>query len=289
MTHAAGRMNMPSFVLMEPWREAIKRFDIEVSEDLVNAPRLLRNVPLAVFGATLLATATYYPRAQEFLPKMASDLIQTQWTGSTGTVLLETSLAFMSHLVVAAGGAEKLSTMQVLDFGVGWGRISRLFLKYMPPSQLDCCDAWDVSLELAKECGLQNKITKSNPYLDDLPANQGAYDMIYACSIFTHLSEKAFRGSLAGFSKLLAKDGKAVFTVRPNLFWSLRPDLAQQSELLKSKNFEFVASNGLVDFGDTSVGIEWFQSALADAGLKLTGLEWSPVDALQVVAITQRV
>lgn len=288
MTHASARLSMPDFVQIDLWRDALAAFDRDVRPDLSNAPDLLGAVPLAAFGAALLQPQHYFKRAHAFLPKMASDQTQISWTGSSGPVLLETSLAFVNHVVAACGGPKALGSAQALDFGVGWGRLARLFLKYMPPTQLDGCDAWDVSLQHARDCGIKNRLVKSDVYLRELPFDSGSFDLIYAFSIFTHLSEKSFRGCLAGFSKMLKPSGKAIFTIRPNHYWSLRSGLKNQAALMRSTKFEFIPSNGMEDFGDTSVTTPWFKAALADAGLKLVGFEWSPVDALQVIAITER-
>jgi hypothetical protein len=289
MTHAAGRLAMPAFVALPLWKDDLQRFDREVKPDLSNAPDLLTNVPLAAFGATLLDTQRYYPRASAFLPQMPSDQIQRDWTGDSGSILLETSLAFMNHIVAAAGGLANLRGKTVLDFGVGWGRLARLWLKYLPPSQLLACDAWDVSIGHAKSCGLQNKIVLSDEFLKTLPYEKETFDLAYAFSIFTHLSERSFRSCLRGLRDMLKVGGQIVFTVRPRDFWSLRPDLKQQADLLKSTTFAFVPSNGLNDFGDTSVSADWLFKAVKEAGLELQTLEWSPVDALQVLVIARRV
>jgi hypothetical protein len=280
---------MPEFVALPLWSEELARFDREVNSDLSNAPDLLKYVPLGAFGATLLDTTRYYPRASAFLPKMPSEKIQRDWTGDSGSILLETSLAFMSHLVGAAGGPLNLTGKTVLDFGVGWGRLARLWLKYLPPSNLLACDAWDVSISHAKSCNLQNRIVHSNEFLDVLPYDKETFDLAYAFSIFTHLSERSFRSCLRGLRDMLKTNGQLVFTVRPRDFWSLRPDLKEQGKLLQSSTFAFVPSNGLKDFGDTSVSREWLFDAVAESGLRVQSLEWSPVDALQVLVIVQRV
>jgi 2-polyprenyl-3-methyl-5-hydroxy-6-metoxy-1,4-benzoquinol methylase len=288
MTHAAGRLAMPEFVAIPLWQDALKRFDQQVKPDLSNAPELLTQVPLAAFGATLLEPKVYYPRASGFLPVMPSDQVQRDWTGTSGSILLESSVAFISHVVAAAGGAASLRNKTVLDFGIGWGRLARLWLKYMPPAQLLGCDAWEQSLMHANDSRLQNKLVLSDALLRTLPFEKDTFDLAYAFSIFTHLSEASFRGCLRGLRDMLKVGGQLVFTVRPRNFWALRTDLKQQAALLKTTTFTFLPSNGLTDFGDTTVSADWLAAAVADAGLELEGLEWSPVDALQVLVIARR-
>lgn len=288
LTHAAGRLAMPAFVAIPLWKDALANFDQKVAPDLSNAPALLKTVPLAAFGATLLDPGAYYPRASAFLPKMPSDQVQRDWTGTSGSILLEQSLAFINHVVHTTGDAGAMASKRVLDFGIGWGRLARLWLKYLPPQQVSGCDAWDVSIQHARDCGLQNTIVHSDALLGTLPFQSKAFDLVYAFSIFTHLSERSFIGCLRGIREMLDVDGRVIFTVRPRNFWALRPDLQQQQQLLKSTTFAFVPSNGLEDFGDTTVSYDWLEKAVAKAGLELEGLEWSPVDALQVLVTAKR-
>ena len=289
MTHASARLSMREFVELPLWADALRTFDAELAPDLSNAPELLAQVPLAAFAATLLNPPAHYPRAAKFLPSMPSDLVQRQWTGSDGTVLLETSLAFMAHAVAAAGGPSQLRGKRVLDFGIGWGRLAKLWLKYLPPDQLKGCDAWDKSLYLARECGIRNEMQLSDALLRTTPYPAKSFDLVYAFSIFTHLSERSFTGCLRGIRDMLVTGGRVVFTVRPRDFWTLRPDLPQQAELLQSTGFVFVPSQGLEDFGDTTLSTAWLRDTLQLAGLQLVAVEWSPVDALQVVIVAERV
>lgn len=285
-SYCSQRLATDIWILLPFWREQIDRFDQEVCDDLSNAPHLLNNIPLAVFGATLLNPVKYYPRASQFLPVMADDAIQKAWTGSTGTDLLETSLAFIQHALIFSeqhlGGLR--SEMRVLDFGIGWGRIARLWLKYLPPSQVMGCDAWDKSLELAKNCYLKNQIIKSDSLLETLPYPEESFDLIYAMSIFTHLGESAFISCFKGISKMLKKNGGFLLTIRPNIFWeTLRTDLPDHKLLSKAKGFVFRNRSLDPNFGDTTVDYPWLADLARSCGLNIEGVEWEPADAMQII------
>ncbi len=174
--------------------------------------------------------------------------------------------------------------MRVLDFGIGWGRVARLWMKYLPPDQVYGCDAWEKSIDLAKKCRLKNTIVHSDSLLDTLPFPEESFDLIYAMSIFTHLDEQAFVSCFKGISKMLKRNGGFLLTVRPNIFWeTLRPDLPDR--VLLSNTLGFVFKHGSFDpnFGDTTVDFNWLAELAKTCGFNIEGVEWSPCDAMQIL------
>lgn len=285
MSLVTDRLGQKLWVELSTWKNELAIFDSQVSPDLSNAPQLLKNVPMAVFAASLLNPADHFPRASAFLPRMAAEGVQKDWTGSSGTVLLETSIAFMQQLLVAMSEAHISPTdATVLDFGVGWGRLIRLWLKYLPPQQVSGCDAWDMSLNLAKSCGLHNRLVKTDSLLNELPFAESSFDLIYAFSIFTHLDEAAFNSCLSGLSRMLKPAGVIVFSVRPTEFWLTRSDLPDRADYLSRAGFVFRCESAEdTHFGDTTLDLSLLQEILIKSDLRLLGLEWSPCDPLQVV------
>jgi SAM-dependent methyltransferase len=283
ISHVAHRLSLPEWIELDFWKGELENFDLVVSPDLQNVAQLLEAVPLAVWGAALLKPDQYFPRASSFLPVMPADKIQKQWTGSFGTILLETSLNFVQQAVTYFGADNlKLSNTKILDFGIGWGRLARLWLKYVPPSQLHGCDAWDMSLDLAKACMLQNMLVKSDSLLAELPYPLGSFDYIYAFSIFTHLDESAFKGCLKGIGNMLKPNGRAIFTVRPRRFW-LHTSANVANYDSDQKGIIFQHESNDPHFGNTTVDLQWVKDVVLDAGLTFSGIEWSPSDALQIL------
>jgi len=62
------------------------------------------------------------------IPDLPADDIQLGYTGQTGRSNLQQAFSFYKHLRVTCG-MEEVSSPRVLDFGGGFGRISRLFLR----------------------------------------------------------------------------------------------------------------------------------------------------------------
>src|SRR5690606_18328879 len=105
-----------------------------------------------------------------------------------------------------------------LDYGVGWGRIASLMTAFGAASQLDCADAWEKSLTLARECGLENRMILTPPILDEGSLPRDAYDFIYSYSILTHLPAPHIRNNVSRLVDSLKAGGKLVFTLREERF-----------------------------------------------------------------------
>jgi ubiquinone/menaquinone biosynthesis C-methylase UbiE len=97
----------------------------------------------------------------------------------------------------------------VLDFGCGWGRFARMFLRDVPASHIYCADAWERPLDICRETGVPGeKVRLGAMPPSDLPSAR--FDIAFAYSVFSHLSPKthlAWRTELAR----VVKPGGVVF------------------------------------------------------------------------------
>ena len=109
------------------------------------------------------------------------------------------------------------SCRSVLDFGCGWGRIIRFFLKDVGPKKLFGVDH---SEEAIRACQKTNKwsefklIEPSPP----TPLPPESFGLIYLYSVFSHLPEEMHWALLKEFHRLLAPGGMLIATTRPRDF-----------------------------------------------------------------------
>ena len=113
----------------------------------------------------------------------------------------------------------------LLDFGCGWGRILRFFLKDMASEKLWGIDMWDLQVELAKQ---------TNPYCNflhvakDPPTalHDETFDVVVSFSVFSHISEASHKQWLAEFKRILRPGGIFIVTTwgreRTDFFESVR-------------------------------------------------------------------
>ena len=167
-------------------------------------------------------TAGYrrFGNLRALLPGLPSHELQETFTGSSGDrTLKEGWHAYRLFRDTFAGHSDTGldSTSRVLDFGCGWGRTIRFFVKDLPASGLFGVDVNPVVLNFCKE---------SNPWAqfslnDVLPPTDlpdASFDLIYGYSVFSHLSEEAHRKWAEEFARLLKPGGLLMVTTWPRSF-----------------------------------------------------------------------
>lgn len=197
-------------------------------------PRLFKKIPLDVFGRMLLDIPPTLQHIKAYFPSMVSDDIQKKWTGSHGSTLLNQSIAFTKTMIdgYASITGKPIEDAVVLDFGCGWGRIIRLLYKFIPINNIYGVDPWDESINICEQNGVKGKLAISDWVPHALPFEQ-RFDLIYAFSVFTHLSEKTTRIVLDTLRKYFAENGVLIITIRPKEYWHIHANGAIATEMLK--------------------------------------------------------
>jgi len=249
------------------------------STDRTDVLHGLRALGLDDFGQFLFSLPDpHYPRLSALLPSMASPEVQVNWTGDSGHRLLIQTLDFVRSVCYnfARFTGRALGDGRVLDFGCGYGRIARLFYYFTDPSRFHAVDPWDESIRICASNGLTENFALSDYLPADLPTGSTAFDLIYAFSVFTHLSERATRRSLETLLGKLAPDGLLVITIRPLEYWQVdryAVESSQVDDLIerhRSDGFAFrphrrAAVDGDITYGDTSMSLAWIATTFPDA------------------------
>ncbi|RLD05737.1 MAG: hypothetical protein DRI32_03765, partial [Chloroflexi bacterium] len=231
-----------------------------------------------------------YQTLKSFFPTMASEEIQSAWTGTHGTALLEQSLAFIKTMLFgySAITGKKIEDAQVLDYGCGWGRLIRLLYKFVPLKNIYGVDPWDESINICHRDGVKANLAISDYLPLSLPfARQ--FDLIFAFSVFTHLSEKTARITLKTLRKHISSEGVLVITIRPKEYWHIHEKGAFALEMIKEheeKGFAFLPQDvdpidGEITFGDTSMTFAYLASQFPEWNLKW--VEWNEIDPHQMI------
>jgi ubiquinone/menaquinone biosynthesis C-methylase UbiE len=257
---------------------------------LSDIPDLLRNIPLEVFGKMLLEIPTQYPNIKSNFPSMPSEKIQNHWTGNSGDILLGQSLAFVRIMVAgyAAITGKKIKNARILDFGCGWGRIIRLLYKYLPTSNIYGVDPWDESIKECEKHGIKVNLALSDWVPQSLPFDC-QFDLIFAFSVFTHLSEKTAQIVLQTLRKYIKPDGVLIITIRPKEYWQIHEKGLHFTNMIdthEEKGFAFIPQNlvpidGDITYGDASISLEYFTSHFKD--WEVESVEYNEIDPYQIV------
>lgn len=231
-------------------------------------PSLFSEIPVDAFGNLLLEVPARYSNIKVFFPSMPPDEVQDDWNGRHGTALLTASLAFIKTLVATYTEltGRDLIRARVLDYGCGWGRLIRLLYKYVSYENIYGVDPWDRSIDLCKQYGVKANLAVCDYVPQQLPFEQ-KFDLIYAYSVFTHLSEKTTKTVLSTLRRYVDDNGILVITIRPKEFWSFHRQgkfKQEMYQLHEQTGFAFTPHrrapiNGDITYGDTSISLDYLE------------------------------
>src|SRR5262249_23096851 len=254
----------------------------------------LRRLSLDDFGALLLEMPSpEFAGISRLLPKMADEEVQEHWTGSSGHFLLKQSLSFVRSVALQCVQmtCAAHSVKSIPEFGVGDGRLMRLMYYYSAPSRIWGVDPSDRALNLCRSDRMLGNFAMSDYLPTELPVGDARFGLIYAFSIFTHLSERATRQALTTLRRYIENDGLCVITIRPKEYWGFGATLhLVDFDLLKkqhgNKGFAFAPHNvppidGDINYGDTSMTFRWLSDNIPE--WKIASYDHTLDDILQVV------
>jgi len=239
-----------------------------ISSQPGDLPNLFEKIPLDNFGFLLLDIPEIYPNMKSFFPVMPPDTVQDSWTGSHGVALLRQSLLFIKTLT--AGYMEitgkQLQTAKVLDYGCGWGRLIRLLYKFVPYENIYGVDPWQKSIDLCRQYGVRANLMVSDYVPRILPFDE-KFDLIFAFSVFTHLSEKTANTVLQTLRNYCSNDGLLAITIRPKEYWAFHQKgefKERMFEMHDETGFAFIPHyrepiDGDITYGDASISLDYLK------------------------------
>lgn len=180
-----------------------------------------------------LDTSGLYSPHGDPMPAFPPEKLQIDTTGLGGVASLRQAAAFHADIVDTAQrlGNPLRAQSRIVDFGSGWGRITRLFLR---ETRLENIVGLDVDAGFVQ---LSNQLFGGgfqvcNPMPPTaLPA--ASADLVSAYSVFSHLSEVACREWVGEFARILKPGGLLAFTTRNEWFMDLCTQLSRRSDLSK--------------------------------------------------------
>ena len=150
------------------------------------------------------------------VPGLPPDDVQIRFTGRTSQDNLKQAFSFYQY-VCRVCQLNKINSPKVLDFGGGWGRIARLFLRDTKPELITVADCLSDSIKWLRMTSNPCNIIKNDPFPPIVGLDAG-YDVIYAFSVFSHLSENYLNAWVDYLITYLRPGARLVITTRGHHF-----------------------------------------------------------------------
>ena len=284
---------MHHILTQEPFGSRLREIDARLGEPGPHdIPALFSEIPLDVFAIATCGGPSTYTNIETYFPRMPTDEFQAGWVGSSGEQLLRQSVLFVKTCVAQYERhcGRSISRANILDYGVGWGRIIRLFNRFVPEGQVFGVDAWDYVLEIARGLGIRAQLGSVSSYPTELPF-ENKFGLILAFSVFTHLSEKSATLAARVCAGALAPKGVFIATIRPLEFFAdgtheaLRLSYAARGFGF-SPNPSIDALDGDISYGDTAMTVDYIEKHWP--WLKVVSLDYSMSDPAQLIVIMMR-
>jgi SAM-dependent methyltransferase len=156
-------------------------------------------------------------RLRAVLPAFPPVEVQCRFTGAAGDDTMREAFQFYSLVKSLLAQHERRTLNAILEFGCGWGRIIRLFTRDVDPPGLWGIDCMSSAIDTCRETNPLARFELTDPFPPTiLPAN--TFDLVYAYSVFSHLSEEAHLAWLGELNRVLKPEGLLIVTTRPREF-----------------------------------------------------------------------
>ncbi|MBA4062721.1 MAG: hypothetical protein C0501_03270 [Isosphaera sp.] len=153
------------------------------------------------------------PRLAQLLPSLPDETLQVSLIGLTGDTALRDGYTFyrLVKQLYARHVGPLPPTASVMDFGCGWGRTIRFFLKDVAAENLCGVDAYPDAFEAVRQTNRWCDLRMVDPF-GPTPFPADKFDLIYAYSVFSHLPENVHELWLAELRRVLKPGGLLVAT-----------------------------------------------------------------------------
>jgi SAM-dependent methyltransferase len=162
-------------------------------------------------------------------PGFPSDEIQMGMHGTVSRQSVSSSMNFYRAINAhaLAGGVPITGSARLLDFGTGWGRMLRPFMRDLPLENLFGVEPNPWFCMLARGLNPYVNFLKSE-YQPPLPLKSGHFNAVIAYSVFSHLGEKMARAWLQEFHRVCAPGARLYLTTWGERFFALLEDARAQ-------------------------------------------------------------
>jgi 2-polyprenyl-3-methyl-5-hydroxy-6-metoxy-1,4-benzoquinol methylase len=147
------------------------------------------------------------------LPTLPDAGLQESFVGSSGETALREAFVFYREIkrYAAQLGIPIDESLSLVDFGCGWGRNYRLLLREVSTRSFLGVDVDPECVRICRSSVPMGTFEQCD-IMPPLALTSGSIDIVYAYSVFSHLSEHAHLGWIHEFHRLLRPGGMLIVT-----------------------------------------------------------------------------
>lgn len=164
------------------------------------------------------------------LPGFPEEQLQRQFVGSAWEHTLAEASNFYRVVksYVQKTGRTLVPESRVLDFGCGWGRMARFFLKDVASENLHGVDVDAAIIDLCRKLFSYGRFDVVSPE-PPVHAKSNTYDVIFAYSVFSHLAEPVHLKWVEELARVLKPGGVFLATTQGRGFIDFCARLREQA------------------------------------------------------------
>jgi 2-polyprenyl-3-methyl-5-hydroxy-6-metoxy-1,4-benzoquinol methylase len=212
--------------------------------------------------------------------------IQVLTNGMKGEVTAQGAISILDCVMSCINEVHPSSTkqMHVLDYGCGWGRITRLLPFYFDIERITGVDVDGQLINSASEL-LPYMRHKQITSMEAMPFEEGSFDIVFANSVFSHLSAKSAAFTLAELSRILRKNGVLVISIldqghlaryysnekQKDWITKILGGQEQATSKLQQEGFVWGPTGRWHEYGIAITNDDWIARHLDDAGIQYRG------------------
>jgi SAM-dependent methyltransferase len=154
------------------------------------------------------------------LPRFPERSLQENTTGLSADAAVRQALGFYEETVKALSmrNVEIAPSWRLLDFGCGWGRVTRCFMRDLMLSNMVGIDVDSDFVDLSNSLFGSPRFMRCDPF-PPTDLSPGTIDLVTAYSVFSHLSEAACDAWMDEFHRMLKPGGWVSITTRHESFF----------------------------------------------------------------------
>lgn len=178
------------------------------------------------------------------MPTAPSIEFQRHFVGGHGKQTIQEASLFYKYVLAAIEKHEIKTSPRLLDFGCGWGRFIRLFLRDVEDGALFGIDPQARAIHSCRVHIPQASFIRTEPY-PPLPFRDQYFDVVIAYSVFSHLAELPAYAWIHEIARVIKPNGLLIATTHPIWLLEKVENLRSGKEKIASAWHESLAKSWL--------------------------------------------